>query len=90
MGGLSNEPDLHGAGSALGEGLGGQDVLDLGGADPEGQGSEGPVGGGVAVAADDGLSREGDPLFGGDHMDDPLTGVVHGEVGHAEMAGIVG
>ena len=45
--------DGHGGRPLLGQGLGGQDVLDLAGADAEGQGAEGTVGRGVAVAADD-------------------------------------
>src|ERR687896_696108 len=51
---LAVHRDGHGAGPLLGQRLGGQDVLDLAGADAEGQGAEGPVGGGVAVAAHDG------------------------------------
>ena len=51
-------------GRALGQGLGGQHVLDLAGADAEGQGAEGPVGRGVAVAADDGHARLGQPCSG--------------------------
>ena len=60
-------------GPALGQGLGGQHVLDLAGADPEGQGAEGPVGRGVAVAAHDGHARLGQAQLGADDVDDPLV-----------------
>ena len=55
---------VHGDGdrlrAALGEGLGRQHVLDLAGADAEGERPEGAVGGGVGVAADDGHARLGE------------------------------
>ena len=51
--------DGHGRRPHLGQGLGGEHVLDLGGPDPEGQRAEGAVGRGVAVAADDGHARLG-------------------------------
>ena len=64
--------DGHGSRPPAGDGLGGQHVLDLAGADPEGQGAERPVGGRVAVAADDGHARLGEALLGADHVDDAL------------------
>ena len=48
------ERDPHRAGPVLGQGLRGQHVLDLAGADAEGERAEGAVRRGVAVAADDG------------------------------------
>ena len=53
--------------------LGGEDVLDLAGADAERQGPEGAVRRGVAVAADDGHARLGDAELRADHVDDPLA-----------------
>ena len=46
-------------GSVLRQGLGGEHVLDLAGADAERERAEGAVGGGVAVAADDRHARLG-------------------------------
>ena len=54
-------------------------MLDLAGADAVGQGAEGPMGGGVAVAADDGHARLGAALFRPDHMDDAVADIAHGE-----------
>ena len=73
--------DGHRAGTALGQGLGGQHVLDLGGPDAEGERPEGPMGGGVAVAAYDRHARLGEALLGADDVHDPLVLVAHREVG---------
>ena len=54
-------------------------MLDLAGADAVGQGPEGAVGGGVAVAADDGHARLGAALLGPDHVDDAVARIAHGE-----------
>ena len=59
--------------SPLPEGLRRQDVLDLAGADAEGQGPEGAVGAGVAVAADDRQAGQGQAQLGADDVDDPLV-----------------
>ncbi|GKT69967.1 lysine-specific demethylase 8 [Colletotrichum tofieldiae] len=53
--------------------LGGQDVLDLAGADAEGQGTEGAVGRGVTVTAHYGGAGEGEALLGADDVDDALS-----------------
>jgi hypothetical protein len=71
------------------EALRGQDVLDLARADAEGKGAEGAVGGGVAVAADDGGAGEGEALLGADDMDDALSLVTEAEVGDAEFLDVV-
>ena len=68
--------DCHRFRWGLPDGLGGEDVLDLGGADPEGESTEGPVGRGVAVTADDQHPGLGQALFRADHVDDPLPRVV--------------
>ena len=72
-------------GPGLGERLGGQHVLDLGGADAEGQRAERAVGRGVGVAADDGHARQGATLLGSDDVDDALAGVAHRVERDAEL-----
>jgi hypothetical protein len=62
--------DAHRLGLALDQALGGEDVLHLGGADPERQRTEGAVGRGMGVAADDRQSRLGHAQLGADHVDD--------------------
>ena len=79
---------LHGAGSSLHQGLGRQRVLDLAGADAEGESTEGAVGRGVGVAADDGHSRLGEPQLGTDDMDDALARVAEPVAGDAEVAAV--
>ena len=66
--------DAEGFGLVLGEGLGGHDVLDFGGADAEGERAEGSVGTGVRVAADDGHAGLGEAELGADDVDDSLLG----------------
>ena len=82
--------DRHGAGRALGERLGREDVLDLARPDPERKGTERAVGRGVAVAADDGHPRLGEALFGSDHVDDSLPGIAHPEQANAELGAVLG
>ena len=50
--------DFHGLGTGLLQGLGRQHMFHFRGADAEGQGAEGAVGGGMGVAADDGGARQ--------------------------------
>jgi hypothetical protein len=78
----------HGRRPHLGERLGGQDVLHLGGPDPEGEGSEGAVGRGVAVAADHGHARQGQSQLGTDDVHDALVGVAHRIAGDAELGAV--
>ena len=61
----------------LREALRGQHVFDFAGADAEGQRAERAVRGGVAVAADDGLSRLRDAEFGADDVHDALIAAEH-------------
>ena len=82
--------DGHGARRALRQRLGGQDVLDLAGADAEGQRPESAVGGGVAVAADDGQAGLGEAELGADDVDDALAGVAHREEADAELVAVPG
>ncbi len=72
----------------LGEGLGGQDVFHLAGADAKGQGTECTVGAGVAVAAHHRHARQGEALLGTDDMDDALSGVAHRVVLHPELVAV--
>ena len=82
--------DAHVLRLLLDQRLGGEDVLDLRGADAVGQRPEGAVGRGVAVAADDGRARQGEALLGADDVDDALALVELGEVFDAEVAGVLG
>ena len=66
--------DAEGFGALLRKGLRGHDVLDLAGADAEGERAEGTVGGGVRVAADYGHAGLGGAELGADHVDDALRG----------------
>src|SRR3546814_2749217 len=77
--------DPHVLRRPLDQRLGGQDVLDLGGADAEGERAERTVRRGVAVAADDRHAGLGQPLLRPDDVDDALTDVVYREVRDAEL-----
>jgi hypothetical protein len=57
-------------------------VAHLAGADPEGEGAEGAVRGGVTVAAGDGHARLGQAQLGADHVDDALPPAVEVEQRH--------
>ena len=61
------------------EALCGEDVAHLRGADAEGDGADGAVGGGVAVAARDGHARLGEAELGADDVDDALLARRHVE-----------
>ena len=63
--------------------LGGENVFDFGRADPERQRRAGTVGGGVAVAADDGHAGQRRPFFRPHHVNDALALVHEGKVGGA-------
>jgi hypothetical protein len=79
----------HVLGRLLDQRLGGEHVLDLRGADAEGQRAERAVRRGVAVAADDGHARQGQALLRADHVHDAAAGVVHVEIGHAEIGDVL-
>jgi hypothetical protein len=76
---LAVDRDAHPLRLFLPQGLRHENVGNLGGADPEGDGAEGAMGGGMAVAADDGEAGKRDPLLRADHMDDTLRWVVETE-----------
>ena len=81
--------DRHPLRPRLRQGLGGEHVLDLAGADAEGERAERAVGGGVAVAAHDRHARQGAALLGADDVHDALAGIAHREVGDAELGGVL-
>ena len=68
-------------GSRWQQALRGQHVPDLAGADAEGQRAERAVGAGVAVAADDGHARLGEPELRADDVDDALALVAERRAG---------
>ncbi len=80
--------DFQGFGLVLQQGLRGQHVFDLAGADAEGQCAQGPVRGGVAVAANDGHARLRVAQFRPDHMHDALVFVVQVVELYAELPAI--
>src|SRR3990172_11016759 len=64
-------------------------MRDLGGADAEGEGPEGAVGRGVAVAADDEQTRLGETLLRPDHMHDALARVIEPEHGDLMISAVL-
>ena len=66
--------------------LRGQHMLDIGGADAEGDRAEGAMGRGVGIAADDGLARQGPALLRPDDVDDALADIAHRQIFDAEIA----
>jgi hypothetical protein len=68
--------------------LGGEDVPDLTGPDPEREGAHRAVGGGVAVAAGDRHPRLGQAQLRPDHVDDALPSAVEVEQRHAEVPAV--
>ncbi len=90
LGQLAAYADAHGLGAPLLQGLGGHHVLDLGGADAKCQRSEGAVGGGVGVAADDGGAGQGDAELGAHHVDDTLVLVVQVIEANPELLAVGG
>ena len=77
--------DQHVFGGGLDQGLGGEHVLDLGGADAKGERAHRAMRRGVAVAADDRHARLAQPLLRPDDVDDALVDAVDREIGDAEL-----
>ena len=75
-------------GLRLPQALRGEHVLDLAGADAEGERAERAVSGGMAVAAYDGHSRLGEAQLGTDDVHDALFGRAKVEKAHAELAAV--
>jgi hypothetical protein len=86
----AGEVDPERLGPALEQALAGQHVLHLGGADPERERPEGAVGGGVAVAANDGHARLGEAELRPDDVDDALLVRPEIEEGDAVLARVPG
>ena len=80
---------LHVLGFLLDQRLRGQNMLDLGCADPVGQRAECAMGRGVAVATNHGHARQRPALFGADNMNDALTNIGHRIIVNAEILGIL-
>ena len=80
--------DPHRARLVLDHALRGEHVLDLGGADPEGERAEGAVRGGVGIAADDRHAGLRDAELGADHVHDPLAVGAERVDGHAELGAV--
>ncbi len=79
------DPDQHVLGRRLDQRLGGEDMLDLRGADAEGERAHGAMRRGVAVAADDRHPRLRQTLLRPDHMDDALVEAGDRKIGDAEF-----
>ena len=87
---LAVDAHQHVLGLALDQRLGGEHVLDLGGADAVRQRAEGAMRRGVAVAADDGHAGQREALLGPDDVDDALAAVVLRIIFDAEIGGVLG
>ncbi|MPM81067.1 hypothetical protein SDC9_128119 [bioreactor metagenome] len=70
------------------QGLGGHHMFDLGGADAERDRTEGAVGGGVRVAADDGHARLGQAQLRADDVHHTLVEVTQGVDRQTELPGV--
>ena len=86
---LAVDRDAHVLRPLLQQGLGGQHVLDLGGADAEGERAERAMRRGMGVAADDGHAGQGEALLGADDVHDALANVVDVEQRDAELAAVL-
>ncbi|KAI3480557.1 hypothetical protein L1887_57276 [Cichorium endivia] len=89
FGKLAVDLDEHVLGALLENGLGGEHVLYLGGADTKGERAKGTVGGGVRVTAHDGGAGKREALLGADDVDDALAVVRKAEEGETERLDIV-
>jgi hypothetical protein len=82
---LAVDLNSHVLAAAGNKGLGSEDVLDFTSSDTEGESTEGTVGGGVTVTADDSCAGQGETLLGSNDVDNTLALVTHTEVGQAEV-----
>ena len=86
---LTVDPDQHGLRLLLQQALGGEHVLDLGGADAVRQTAEGTVRGGVRIAADNGHAGQRGAVLRTDDMHDALARILEREVGQrADLADV--
>ncbi len=74
---LALDPHFHRLGAGQDEALRGENVLHLRGADADGEGAEGAVRRGMAVAADDGHAGLREAQLRTDHVHDPLVQASH-------------
>ena len=81
---------LHSLGPRQSQALRAQYLLDLGGPDGHCQRAQGAVRGGVAIAADDGLTRLRVALLRPYDVHDALAGAVHVVEGEPELVAVVG
>jgi hypothetical protein len=86
----SIDPDLVGLRPALEEALRGEHHLDLARADPERERPKGAMGRGMAVAADDGHPRLGQPELGADDVHDALVRGAQAVQRDPELAAVIG
>src|SRR5699024_8646404 len=86
---LAADLDGHGLEGLQRQGLGGQHVLDLGGADAHGDGAEGTVGGGVGVTTHHRHSRLSQAELWSDGVDDALIDVAHRVQADAKLFGVL-
>ncbi len=56
---------------------------------PNAKRAKGTVGRGMRIAADDGHAGLGEALLRPDDVDDALADIVHAEIGHAKIAGVL-
>jgi hypothetical protein len=85
---LALEAEAHGLGLSLRKRLRRQNVLDLGGPDPERERPERPVRGRVAVAADHGDARPRETELRADDVDYALPAASRGVEGDAEVRAV--
>ncbi len=88
LGQLTGHLDRHRLRPGLRQRLSGEDVLDLAGADAEGERPERPVGSGVRVAAHDGHARLRQAELRADDVDDALLDVTHRVQADAELLAV--
>ncbi len=81
--------DAHGLGLGLQQRLRRQHMAHFGGADAKRQSAERAMGGGVAVAADNGHARLGQTQLRADHMDDAAVGAVPTRQANAMAAAVI-
>ena len=89
LGQAAVDRDGHRLRAGLGQGLGGQDVLDLGGADAEGDRAEGAVRGGVRVAAHNRHAGLRQAELRADDVHDALLDVAERVQAHAEVGAVL-
>ena len=85
---LAINPDASHLELVHGQALAREHITHLAGADAKGDRAEGPVGGGVGIAAGHGEARLGQAQFRGHHMHDPLAATAEAVEGDAVIAAV--